>query len=428
MRSPVYFIRDVELIQQIGINHFDSFEDHPPFIDTNSDKLFGKSIALMNGKDWRDMRATLSPAFTGSKMRHMFELVVDCTDNVATYFSEEVKRGKPIRWEMKDFFRRYTSDVIASCAFGLKTDSLEDPTNEFYTLGKGPLCFTSLQTFLRTLCIRILPKLTCALNIELFPMYVRKLFKSLIVDTMAEREKRNILRPDMINLLMQARSGKLQHQNEDNIDDDDDIGFATVKESHIGKRKVKRAWNDDEIVAQCFIFYMAGYETTSSVMAFLSYELAINQDIQGKLFDEIRRTNETLNGSRLTYDTLSKMKYLDQVMSEALRKWPPNQLTNYFCDVDFCIIQNNYKYSFYFLYRKCTKTYELELDGKKILIEEGRAVWFPIYSVHHDPEIFENPEQFDPERFNDENKHKIHPASFIPFGIGPRNCIGECKL
>lgn len=393
----------MEFIRQITIKDFDNFEDHVGFIDSDSDTLFGKSLFLLSEQKWRDMRTTLSPAFTGAKMRHMFELVVECAEDMSKYFVAEAKHGKPIQWEMKELFSRYTSDVIASSAFGLKVDSLNDRSNEFFTIGTGSLNFSSMKVALRLLLIRTMPTLMRALDFEFFTAKTKKFFKSMVMHTMDEREKKQIHRPDMINILMQVRSGNLKfHQNEESKNYD--AGFATADDSNIGhKAPVKREWTEDEIVAQCFIFFAAGFDTASTLMSFLSYELALNQDIQQKLYDEIRAVNATLNGARLTYDTLSKMKYLDQVISEALRKWPPAIFTN----------------------RKCTRDFKYDLDGNSILIERGISVWIPIYSIHHDSELYENPEKFDPERFNDENKHNIKPASYIPFGIGPRNCIGK---
>ncbi|XP_031628377.1 cytochrome P450 9e2-like [Contarinia nasturtii] len=401
MREPVYFARDLEFIRQIAIKDFDNFEDHVGFIDSESDTLFGKSLFLLSEQKWRDMRATLSPAFTGSKMRHMFELVVECAEDMAKYLVKDVEQGKLIRWEMKELFSRYTSDVIASCAFGLKVDSLKDRTNEFFTIGTNSLNFSSLKVGLRMLLIRTLPKLMRAINFEFFPLRTKKFFKSMVLDTIAEREKNHIIRPDMINILMQVRSGNLTHQHDEASNDD--AGFATAEESSIGKVQVKRTWDDDEIISQCFLFFAAGFDTASTVLSFLSYELAINQDIQKRLYEEIRDVNNTLNGARLNYDTLLKMKYMDQVVSETLRKWPPAIFTN----------------------RKCTKDYECDVNGNKFLIERGKTIWLPISSIHHDPDIYESPKQFNPERFNDENKHKIKAGSFIPFGIGPRNCIGS---
>lgn len=137
-------------------------------------------------------------------------------------------------------------------------------------------------------------------------------------------------------------------------------------------------------------------------MAFMAYELSLNQDVQQRLYKKIRKTNASLNGAPLSYDTLSNLKYLDQVISETLRKWPPVM----------------------FATRKCTKDYEYDLNGEKITIERGRSVWIPVYSLHHDDRIYKNPKLFNPDRFNDENKHKIQSCAYIPFGIGPRNNIG----
>ena len=53
------------------------------------------------------------------------------------------------------------------------------------------------------------------------------------------------------------------------------------------------------------------------------------------------------------------------------------------------------------------------------------SLFIPIWCLHHDPQYFPDPEKFDPERFSDENRDKIDPDTYIPFGVGPRNCIGS---
>lgn len=401
-RKPVYMARDVEFIKQVTIKDFDYFEDHQAFIDSSADSLFGNSLFLLEGKKWRDMRATLSPAFTGSKMRNMFELVLECADDMSKHLLSEAKQGKPVRWEMKEMCSRFTSDVIASCAFGLKVNSMKDPSNEFFTMGTSNLNFAKTKVAVRLVLLRVMPQLMKSMGFELFPTNVKKFFKSMVLDTMKEREEKDIIRHDMINILMQVRKGNLNHNEEDN--NAPDAGFATTQESHIGKIQVKRSWTDDEIIAQCFLFFAAGFDTASTLISFLMYELALNQNIQQKLYEEIREVNENLNGSRLSYDTLPKLKYLDQVISETLRKWPPALFTN----------------------RVCTKDYNCDIEGyERFIIEKGKAVWIPIISIHRDPNYYPEPEKFDPERFNDENKHNINPAAFLPFGVGPRNCIGK---
>lgn len=58
-------------------------------------------------------------------------------------------------------------------------------------------------------------------------------------------------------------------------------------------------------------------------------------------------------------------------------------------------------------------------------MKPGEGLWLPIYAIHRDPQYYPNPKKFDPERFSDENKGNINPLAYLPFGVGPRNCIGK---
>lgn len=91
-------------------------------------------------------------------------------------------------------------------------------------------------------------------------------------------------------------------------------------------------------------------------MSFTAYELVANPDVQQKLYQEIAGVTEQLDGQQITYDVIQKMKYLDQVVSEALRKWPP-------------AIQAD---------RECVKDYVYDDDERKFTIEKGSNVFFPM--------------------------------------------------
>jgi len=212
---------------------------------------------------------------------------------------------------------------------------------------------------------------------RLFAYDQAQYFKSLVLDAIKYREQHNIIRPDMINMLMEARKSPEKSNN--------------------------REWNDDEIVAQCFIFFLAGFDTTASAMCFAAHEIMENPDVQEKLIDEIDAVLDKLDGQPITYEILQSMKYLDMVVSETLRKWPSGVGTD----------------------RVCSKPYKLKYDDKEIDIKIGDIAWVNIAGLHYDSDIFPNPEKFDPERFNDENKNNITPYNYMPFGVGPRNCIGN---
>lgn len=233
-------------------------------------------------------------------------------------------------------------------------------------------------------------------------MEVTNFFKMIISDTIKSREKEGTIRPDLIHLLMEARKGKLQQET--SSQSTEDTGFATAQEIRDSKSNSDLEITDDLITAQAILFFLAGLETSSSLLSLLSYELAKNPDIQQKLISEV---DDNLSSSEdfISYEKLAKMKYLDQVVSEALRKWTPG----------------------FVLDRLCTKDYSIppvKKDEVPLTISKGCYVHIPVIGLHYNPQFFENPDVFDPERFNDENKKKIAPGTYIPFGSGPRNCIG----
>lgn len=103
------------------------------------------------GQNWRDMRATLSPAFTGSKMRGIFVLMNECGNQLANYLNDKIKTGnnqKHLELELKDLFTRFTNDIIATTAFGIKVDSLKEPENKFYLMGREVTYFSTFRFFL----------------------------------------------------------------------------------------------------------------------------------------------------------------------------------------------------------------------------------------------------------------------------------------
>lgn len=111
-RTPFFFIRDPELAKLICIKEFDHFTDHLYTINENIDRLFGNALISLSGKKWREMRATLSPAFTGSKMRQMLNLVVDTTNSSVESSKEQMKEPGTDVLEMKEFFSNFTIDII----------------------------------------------------------------------------------------------------------------------------------------------------------------------------------------------------------------------------------------------------------------------------------------------------------------------------
>ncbi|XP_054712574.1 cytochrome P450 3A19-like [Uloborus diversus] len=199
----------------------------------------------------------------------------------------------------------------------------------------------------------------------------------------------------------------------DTVKDDEDKKSQTVHEKedlteNYGKEEdheqVLKTFGDKklssvELVAQSILFLLAGYDTTASTLSFASYLLAINPDVQDKLFSEISDTLSSTSGE-LNYEALQSMKYLDCVISETLRLYPPATR----------------------LERTADEDYELGVMG--ITIPKGMLVTIPSIALHKDPKYFPDPEKFNPDRFSPQERGKRDIYVYMPFGSGPRNCVG----
>lgn len=152
-------------------------------------------------------------------------------------------------------------------------------------------------------------------------------------------------------------------------------------------------------MGEVLLFFSAGYETSSTTMSFALLELTQHQDIQDKLREEIREVLQRHNG-KMSYDALQEMIYCESVIKETLRMYPPLAI----------------------LPRTCTKNYKI--PNSDVVIEKGTSLKIPVWGIHNDPDYFPNPTEFNPDRFSPENKHKINPYTYIPFGDGPRQCLG----
>nr|AZR39449.1 cytochrome P450 [Agasicles hygrophila] len=393
--SPILVIRDPVLIKKIVIKDFEHFVDRRTYIPEDADPMFGKSLFSLRGDKWRNMRSTLSPAFTSSKMKSMFVLMKECSKNFVKFFSE--KNQEITEVQFKDISTRFCADVIATVAYGISVNSLENPENEFYIRGKSSTNFGTFSKMIKFIGNLAAPKLYKLLDVKLADKDEREFFTNLIEETIRAREE-GITRPDVIQLLVDTRKGLKIHEDHTT----EDTGFATVQEDKRAKGIAIENLTNEDITAQAFIFFFAGFESVSTLVCIMAHELATNPDIQDKLRSEIIE----VGGSDLTYDVLVGMKYMDMVVSETLRKWPA---------------QAGFE-------RICTKPYEIapvHPNEKMVKLEKGAVVIFPTVGIHRDPEYFPDPDRFDPERFNDANKHNIVPCSYTPFGGGPRGCIAS---
>nr|WDY85977.1 cytochrome P450 6HY3 [Pagiophloeus tsushimanus] len=369
--KPEYVPLDLNVIRLMLTKDFAHFGGHGMFSHKN-DPLSMNMFSL-EGKEWKDIRTKLTPIFTTGKMKMMFETLLEKSKGLNNVVHGYVRNNTPIN--IKETLARFTTDTIGIIAFGLECDTLNAPDHKFREIGRK-----AMQPYLWRFIVELLFSydILGKLGYHAFGSDVESYFTQIVKETINYRESNNVQRKDFIQLMIQLK-------NQGTVID--------------GELKGKNFVTTQEIINEAFLFYRAGFETSSSTMTFAFFELAQNPDIQEKLREEILSTLEKHEGN-ITYDVLMEMEYLDKVIKESLRKYPVVSM----------------------LPRICTKDYKL--PDSDIVIEKGTRVHVPIIGIHLDPEYYPNPAQFNPENFSPENKAKRPDFTWIPFGEGPRQCIG----
>ncbi|XP_053599163.1 cytochrome P450 6k1-like [Microplitis demolitor] len=370
MHKPFLILRDPKIIKQMIIKDFNYFQNRYFSSRNRNDRLGTDNLFSINNPEWKYIRTKLSPTFTSGKLKQLFHLMVETSDNMKNYLdSKFVNNNDKIESiEVKNTCTMYTTDIVASLAFGISTNSFSQPTPEFYLRSREQQNF-NIGFAIRIFCAFFFPIFSSLFSNSFFGKntdYFRQVFWS----SMNTREQSKTERGDVIDSLL-----KLKNEKQDS----------------------QFRFEGDSLVAQSAIFFIAGLESSSVTISFALWELAKQPDLQDRVRGEIKDNLEKFGG--LTYDAVQNMKYLMQVINETLRLYPPAPIIDRVASEDY------------------------KIPGSNVIIEKGTAVYIPLPGIHRNPKYHPNPDHFDPDRFSDERKNDMEPCTFMPFGEGPRICI-----
>uniref|UniRef100_A0AAT9UTQ4 Cytochrome P450 6PU1 short isoform n=1 Tax=Maconellicoccus hirsutus TaxID=177089 RepID=A0AAT9UTQ4_MACHI len=380
-QNPSLIVRDPELVKHVLAKDFTNFYDRGSYFAKPYEPLT-RHLFNLTGEEWKTIRTKLTPTFSGGKLKLMFAYVKECVDELITVIDE--LHDEEI--EMKDLMARYTVDVISSCAFGLKTNSLRHPDAEFKKMGTQALSPTTWTRIKDTLTA-ISPKLVYFLKIRTFDTQVTEFFNRIVRQTVEYREKNNITRNDFLHLVTQLK----KKDETDSLKNNSDGIILNEKSVELTL---------DLVTAQCFVIFLGGFETSSSALSFTLFELSRNPRVQQELQQDVDRVFDKYH-DQITYESLQETTYADMVINETLRKYP----------------------AIPFLIRICTTDYKI--PESSTVIKRGTWTFIPIYGLHHDPAYFSHPDDFYPEHFTEEAIKSRPHFTFLPFGEGPRICIGK---
>ncbi|XP_075973601.1 putative cytochrome P450 9f2 [Anticarsia gemmatalis] len=365
--KPVILVRDPDLMKLITIKDFNHFVNRKVLFPKEIDPLLGSSLLNMKDDAWREMRCRLTQAFSGSKLKQMFPFMTQISNNIVDYLKDHQSEDV----DVIDLMRRYAIDVIASTGFGLLINSVKERDNKFYTIGERAVHFDTSKRLYHffTTQFPVVAKIMQFLGIQLLSPKDTEFFRRIVADTIERRKEHNVKRPDMINLLME----------------------------------VAEDWTLDDITGQIFFAFIASYESVASTLTMCIHELSLHTYCEDKLYQEIRKHQE--NYEELTFENIVELKYLDCVLNESSRKW------------SVALVMD----------RVCSMTYTMPppRDGAEpYVVYPGDSVYGAVNAIHMDSQYHQHPDTFNPDRFYGENKDNIKSFTHMPFGMGPRNCIG----
>lgn len=381
---PELVIRDPDLVKRIITTDFPYFYSRGLSPAHKVIEPLLRNLFFADGDLWRLLRQRMTPAFSSSKLKAMFPLIVERAERLQVQALSAAAAGRPIC--ARDLMARYTTDFIGACGFGLDADSLNDENSPFRKLGMKIFNITFKRTvviFFKTI-FPILFKETKFLGQDLEDDILQ-----LVNQIQKQRNFKPSGRNDFIDFLMEwQQRGKIVVESLEQTNADG------------SPKSVELEMDDVLVAAQAFIFFAAGFETSSSATSFTLHQLAYHPEVQRKAQADIDRVLTKYNG-KLSYDAIKEMTYLDWVLQEGMRIFPSSGM----------------------LLRQCVRPYTI--PGTDVTIDPGVKVNIPLVALHNDPQYFDNPCEFRPERFCPEEVAKRHKFVYLPFGDGPRSCIGE---
>ncbi|KAL6192908.1 hypothetical protein ACLB2K_033994 [Fragaria x ananassa] len=361
--QPVLVITEPELVKEILHNKDGVFTKQKPSIYVK--KLLGDSISMAEGEKWSKLRKLSNHAFHGDSLKNMIPDMIASAETML----EGWKKHEEKEIEVYEHFRRFTSEVISRTAFG---SSYLEGKDIFDMLMKlGSLIFRNAHKF-RVPGISKFYKTSDEKESE----KLEKGIRDTIVEIVKKREREAVtgeegsFGTDFLGLLLKAHHGAND----------------------------KQRISVNELVEECKTFYFAGQDTTNSLLVWTVFLLALHPDWQ----EEARKEVLQIFGKQPpSPDGLAKLKTMSMIINESLRLYPP-------------VIT-------------LARNVDKEVRLGNLTIPPNVEFLVPNLALHHEPQFWgQDVKVFKPERFSEgvASATNNNMAAFLPFGMGPRTCVG----
>ncbi|PQQ12896.1 cytochrome P450 CYP72A219-like isoform X1 [Prunus yedoensis var. nudiflora] len=353
----------------------DAFNRHDDFHKTVKNPIMKSpppGIVGVEGEQWAKHRKIINPAFHLEKLKGMVPIFYQSCSEMINKWESLVSKGSSCELDVWPYLENFTSDVISRAAFG---SSYEEGRKIFQLLREEAKVYT---VALRSVYIPGWRFLPTKQNKKMKEIHneIKGLLKGIINKREEAMKAGEATKDDLLGILMESNFREIQeHGNNKNA------GMSI-----------------EDVIGECKLFYFAGQETTSVLLVWTMVLLSQNQDWQARAREEVLQ----VFGSNIpTYEQLSHLKVVTMILLEVLRLYP----------------------SVVALPRTTHKKTQLGT----LSLPAGVEVSLPILLVHHDKELWgEDANEFKPERFSEGvSKATKNKFTYLPFGGGPRICIGQ---
>ncbi len=352
-KNPAVLLFRPEHVRYVLVEHPRNFSNRALLQQNSDDGFASEGLLTIDGEKHRQQRHAVQPAFHKKQVEGYATIIQQ-------YTQELLKTWHPgDTVDLSRAMQALTLRIVSKCLFSIDLSSQLDPLSNAFdgVIGSS----TSMAEDL--LNIRIDNPITGYGK----RMAASRQLDMLIYTLIAQRRDDDRDHHDVLSMLMSAQSGEEPETK------------LTGKQIH------------DHILT----FLAAGHETTAIALVWTVYLLSQHPQVRIKLQDEIR---SVLAGREPTLDDLVKLPYLDWVLNESMRLYPPAWL------------------------QVRLVAEESELDGVRLPV--GTLVILSQWVIHRLPDIWQDAEAFKPERWDPANEQQLPPGAYFPFGGGPRTCIG----
>ncbi|GJM93835.1 hypothetical protein PR202_ga10425 [Eleusine coracana subsp. coracana] len=366
--TPKVTLIDPELIRDVMSNKFGHFEKLKfPALS----KMLGDGVASHEGEKWVRHRRILNPAFHLEKLKRMLPVFSACCEDMVRRWVASLGSDGSCELDVWPELQTLTGDVISRTAF-----------SSSYLEGRK---IFQLQAEQAESIMRNLQKI-------IIPGYLSLPTKS--------NRKMHQVNKEVESILRGIIGKRIEAMKEGETTKDDLLGL--LLESNMrhtdANGQSSMGMTIEDVIEECKVFYFAGMETTSVLLTWTMVVLSMHPEWQDRARQEVLNL---FGKNRPEFDGLSRLKIVTMILNEVLRLYPPG----------IAFVRKTYK--------------EMKIGG--ITYPAGVIIELPVLFIHHDPDIWgSDVHEFRPDRFAEGvSKASKDPGAFLPFGWGPRICIGQ---